>query len=513
MHVYLCSLCHGLFSPSCLLSCPLSPVEPSWRVTGNESDHKSAMCMCGAWRRLPAMPKCKPFNIFRQGMMCADRPNTLKCDDSDETCFHLYLRGTATTSHDKCGIVVSLDDHSTTSVQSELCPNFLHMRTSPPWLQHRVLKLCHVPSHQLPQLLYTLHDELSLSHRSLSHQCHVHRTTLELLTELKPASTCCSQTQLGIPTLIDSGFEKVVIATCNLSDKLTANTRITDTLDQSPTHDGNVPQELYQRFTQTQLPITSCHSWSPEYHENPRLLIHIIHVVDNTSLLALRSEEYAAGYFGRFFPRKGAHQPLRSWSQSFRIFCSFELSRDRHCHGTRKCPHGLSSDKLSRVAAPSRGGSRGASRVRRNYGDAAAHHSTHNTQDHTHTCQHQQQAHQQEQHTTNPITHQPQQGGGRRRRCAWRPCPGWPDFSSLVFLPTNLRVQLMFSNFPQELWQQCEHTCHIGEVQKRFKTIYFLSKWECGPAGGEEKEPRGEQWSHRLVGVASKITLKIESTQ
>ena len=190
-------------------------------------------------------------------------------------------------------------------------------------------------------------------HLTLSHQCHVHRTTLELLTELKPASTCCSQTQLGIPTLIDSGFEKVVIATCNLSDKLTANTRITDTLDQAPTHDGNVPQELYQRFTQTQLPITSCHSWSPEYHENPRLLIHFIHVVDNTSLLALRSEEYAAGYFGRFFPRKGAHQPLRSWSQSFRIFGSFELSRDRHCHGTRKCPHGLSSDKLLHVAAPS----------------------------------------------------------------------------------------------------------------------------------------------------------------
>ena len=30
--------------------------------------------------------------------------------------------------------------------------------------------------------------------------------------------------------------------------------------------------------------------------------------------------------------------------------------------------------------------------MRRNCGDAAAHHSTHNTQDHTHTYQHQQQA-------------------------------------------------------------------------------------------------------------------------
>ena len=25
----------------------------------------------------------------------------------------------------------------------------------------------------------------------------------------------------------------------------------------------------------------------------------------------------------------------------FPFFCSFEFSRDRHCHGTRKCPHGL----------------------------------------------------------------------------------------------------------------------------------------------------------------------------
>ena len=36
-----------------------------------------------------------------------------------------------------------------------------------------------------------------------------------------------------------------------------------------------------------------------------------------------------------------------------RHFCSFRLSRDRHCHGTRKRPHRLSSDKLLRVAVPS----------------------------------------------------------------------------------------------------------------------------------------------------------------
>ena len=43
-----------------------------------------------------------------------------------------------------------------------------------------------------------------------------------------------------------------------------------------------------------------------------------------------------------------------------------------------------------------------AARMRRIYGDAAAHHSTHNTQDHTHTYQHQQQAHQQ----SNPLQSQ-----------------------------------------------------------------------------------------------------------
>ena len=35
------------------------------------------------------------------------------------------------------------------------------------------------------------------------------------------------------------------------------------------------------------------------------------------------------------------------------IFCSFESGVGRHCHGTRKCPHRLSSDKLLRSAVPS----------------------------------------------------------------------------------------------------------------------------------------------------------------
>ena len=35
---------------------------------------------------------------------------------------------------------------TSTSVQSEQCTDFTHMRTSPPWLQHRDLKLCQEPS-------------------------------------------------------------------------------------------------------------------------------------------------------------------------------------------------------------------------------------------------------------------------------------------------------------------------------------------------------------------------------
>ena len=61
-----------------------------------------------------------------------------------------------------------------------------------------------------------------------------------------------------------------------------------------------------------------------------------------------------------------------------------------------------------------------AASMRRNYFDAAAHHSTHNTQDHTHAYQHQQQAHQQSNTPQKQNMHQAQHGGGRRRRCAWR---------------------------------------------------------------------------------------------
>ena len=60
-----------------------------------------------------------------------------------------------------------------------------------------------------------------------------------------------------------------------------------------------------------------------------------------TLLLCVSSEEFAA------------RTPSEVGDLLFGIFCSFEFSRDRHSHGTRKCPHRLSSDKLLRVAVPS----------------------------------------------------------------------------------------------------------------------------------------------------------------
>ena len=67
----------------------------------------------------------------------------------------------------------------------QLCINNIHMRTSPPWLQHRDLKLCHDLSHFLLRTC--------LIHNSAPHpanarsfivlvtpfpQCHHHQTTL-----------------------------------------------------------------------------------------------------------------------------------------------------------------------------------------------------------------------------------------------------------------------------------------------------------------------------------------------
>ena len=54
-----------------------------------------------------------------------------------------------------------------------------------------------------------------------------------------------------------------------------------------------------------------------------------------------------------FFAPIGARHPSEVGVFFWGICCSFEFSRDRHCHGTGKCPHRLSSDELLRVAVPS----------------------------------------------------------------------------------------------------------------------------------------------------------------
>ena len=49
---------------------------------------------------------------------------------------------------------------------------------------------------------------------------------------------------------------------------------------------------------------------------------------------------------GCFCSYRGPPTPQKLESFFFGIFCSLEFSRDRQFHGTRKCPHRLSSDKL-----------------------------------------------------------------------------------------------------------------------------------------------------------------------
>ena len=114
-------------------------------------------------------------------------------------------------------------------------------------------------------------------------------------------------------------------------------------------------------------------------------------------------------------------QPFSSWS-FFRHVLQF--SRDRQCHETRESPHRPSSLYVS-SGEPTLAADvcQSASRMRRNCGDAVAHHSTHNTKHHTRTYSRQQLAHKQS-NTTKRITHQPQRGRRRRRRCARRPLPG-----------------------------------------------------------------------------------------
>ena len=116
------------------------------------------------------------------------------------------------------------------------------------------------------------------------------------------------------------------------------------------------------------------------------------------------SAEHAVRHFGRCLPLKTPPPPLKLESIFLGIFCSFEFSRYRHCHGTRKCPHRLSSDKLLRVAV------RIQWQALQECVEIMA--TLHNTQHRTRTHQPQQLAHK-ERNAPQPITHQPQHEEGR----------------------------------------------------------------------------------------------------
>ena len=131
------------------------------------------------------------------------------------------------------------------------------------------------------------------------------------------------------------------------------------------------------------------------------------------------TSEYAALQVRVFLPLLASEVGVHV----FGIFCSFGFSRDRHCHGTGKCPHRLSSDELLRVAVPSQlrvslhawrlpGRFKTASELCRRC--STPQHATRRT---THIHANISNKHT---NTTKTITHQPQHGGGRRRRCA---CP------------------------------------------------------------------------------------------
>ena len=169
-----------------------------------------------------------------------------------------------------------------------------------------------------------------------------------------------------------------------------------------------------------------------------------------------------------FFAPFGTRQPLRSWS-FFRFFCSFEFSRERHFHGTGKCPHTLSSDKLVRVVVPSQlRVNLHASRLPRRFENASESwrrcstplHGQH-AGPHLYMPTHQQQAHQQS-NTPQRQNHAP--------AAAWRmastalcvaPVSRLARFFKSGVVIYDVRVQLMISNFLQEIWQQYEHTCHV----------------------------------------------------
>ena len=139
------------------------------------------------------------------------------------------------------------------------------------------------------------------------------------------------------------------------------------------------------------------------------------------------SAEYAARHFLGFSPGWGPPPPQKLES-IFSTFAALNLAVIDTVmgHVNVHMDFHLISCYASLYRASSglvytRGGSRGASRMRRNYGDAAAHHSTCDTQQHRRTYQHQQQAHRRS-NTPQKATHAPAAAWRweGRRRCTCR---------------------------------------------------------------------------------------------
>ena len=172
-----------------------------------------------------------------------------------------------------------------------------------------------------------------------------------------------------------------------------------------------------------------------EYHVELFLVPPILREVDLVDSRNKRihhwSAEDAALQVRVFLPLEGPANPSQVGVHFFGIFCSFEFSRDRQCHGTRKCPHRLSSDKLLHVVVPEPIEGqitrvKASEALQECVGIVATLQHTHaqHAGPHTHTYQHQQQAHQQSNTPQSQARASRSMEEGGERRCAWRLCPG-----------------------------------------------------------------------------------------
>ena len=111
-------------------------------------------------RAILMLPHFSTFSFFSVALLCFHLVSLLfslyyvwrqtklaTCDHSDDYCFLLGLIKAVSTSHDQR--TSTLNDDTTTSVQSETVPR-LHTHVDVPgWLQHVTLTFCHDSSHHL----------------------------------------------------------------------------------------------------------------------------------------------------------------------------------------------------------------------------------------------------------------------------------------------------------------------------------------------------------------------------